>query len=127
MITNFEHETRLLTKQEKKEHLPRMLNSFSNKIGKQNAITSTQIIEGFKKHTKLKMSGTRVRKLINHIRCKNLIPCLVGTSKGYWVSKIDSEVESYIKSLKEREEAIHQVRISLAFQLANKKEGKKSF
>lgn len=116
MITGFEIETAPLTEYEEKELLPVFIEGLSNKKGKYNAVTSSDIIKGLKRRG-LKVNGARVRKLINHIRTKDIIPLLCGSSKGYWIEDDQFEVERYIKSLTERIQAISQVKESIERQL----------
>ncbi len=116
MITNFEKITEDLTDQEK-ELLPRFVAAIKTKVGKKNIITATQI-QRIYADKGMKVPGARIRKIINYIRTNELVPLLVSTSNGYFIATKRSEVESCIKSLKERESAINAVRQSLVQQLS---------
>jgi hypothetical protein len=119
MITNFEEETHDLTTHEKDVLLPLMVKGLKNKVGKENAVTSKQIIRGFK-NSGYSMDGPRVRKLVNYIRVKSLIPCLMATNKGYHITNDKAELESFLKSLDERIWAIRAVRDAVGRQLDEK-------
>lgn len=110
MITNFEEETDRLNKIEKEVLLPLFVKALSKKIGKEKQVTSSQMIDGVWTNFKIKIEGSRVRKLINYIRNTGLIPGLIATNKGYYVSDDPRELQQYIKSLEEREAAIRAIR-----------------
>jgi hypothetical protein len=67
-----------------------------------------------------KLTDARLRKIIHHIRIKNIIPLLIATSKGYYISNDENEIELYIKSLNERINSIQEIKDALMYQLANK-------
>lgn len=109
MIDGFEKETKDLTDYEKDVLLPIMIRGFSHHVGTENAITNKQICE------KMQVKGfdvndVRVRKIINHIRTHNLVPRLMATGKGYYITNNSSELLSYISSLDGRIHAITQIR-----------------
>lgn len=110
MITNFEEETDRLNKIEKEVLLPLFVKALSKKIGKEKQVTSSQMIDGVWTNFKIKIEGSRVRKLINYIRNTGLIPGLIATNKGYYISNDPREIQQYIKSLEEREGAIRAIR-----------------
>ena len=112
MIQNFIKETSELTKYEAEVLLPIIVMCLQHHIGKDKAVTNRQICERMKKKG-YDLTETRVRKIVNRIRTNNLVECLIATSKGYYVTHNRKELESYIKSLKGREEAIRMVRESL--------------
>jgi hypothetical protein len=68
----------------------------------------------------LKITDARVRKLINHIRVHDLVPCLIATSQGYYIAESEQELKEYEASLLGCEEAIRNVRLSIQRQ-RNKK------
>lgn len=51
----------------------------------------------------------RVRKVINHIRCNAIIPCLAAGNNGYFVASNADEISETIYSLEGRVEAIQEV------------------
>lgn len=103
MITNFEHITYDLTEEEKKL-VPVLIKGFNKHVGKPNAIKAPDIIVGLAKHGIL-MSETRLRKLVNYIRCTSTLP-VIGTSCGYYVSEETQEISKEVKSLRERAASI---------------------
>lgn len=50
-----------------------------------------------------------VRKVVNHIRCNAIIPCLASNGKGYFVASNDREITETIYSLEGRVDAIREV------------------
>jgi hypothetical protein len=83
-------------------------------------VTNKSIVEGMKRNLGLKITEPRVRKIINHIRIHDLVPCLIATSQGYYVAESEQELKDYEESLLGREEAIHSVRMSIQRQRIQK-------
>jgi len=104
MINGFEEETAPLTEDEL-AMVPKFINGFRNKIGEGNAVTSTTIIDKMEQ-LGYKMSGPRVRKIINHIRVNKLMQNLVATSRGYYIENDPEKVMAYVAGLKARADAI---------------------
>lgn len=100
MITGFEKHTARLTDDEMK-----LVRGFTialeRRVGKKNAVTSSYIIKEYKKQG-VKISGPRVRKIINYIRMNNLVPGLIASSQGYYVTDDPEELKGYIESLEGR-------------------------
>lgn len=120
MITTFETQTKPLTEYEKDTLLPIMVKCLSKHIGKDKVITNAEMcakmaIYGYK------IGETRVRKIINHIRNNGLVECLIATGKGYYVTESIQEMETYIESVKNREDAIRAMRLSMEEQLSKMK------
>lgn len=113
MLNGFEFYTSDLSDYEKDVLLPLFVSGFRDKVGREKAVTNKEIIAKLKPKG-FKISDARVRKLINHIRNHNLVPGLIATSEGYYVSRDQSEVNRYIESLAGREKAI--ARIKRGFQ-----------
>lgn len=105
MIEGFEDITQDITKQELKL-VPVFVKGFSGKIGRHCAVTSTYIIKHFKKQG-IKITGSRVRKIINYIRMHDLVKRLVATSRGYYVENDPVKYKKYITSLEQRSYAIY--------------------
>lgn len=105
MIKGFREETSPLSEMELRL-IPVFINSLLKHIGKDNAVTSSDITKGLRNNGYGVVTGPRIRKIINHIRINNLVPCLVSCSKGYYISNDAKELEDYIESLKERCSAI---------------------
>lgn len=110
MLPGFEIETRPLTEEEKKL-LPRIIYGLSKRIGVESAISNRKICETLSKKG-IEVTEVRIRKIINHIRMRNLVPGLLANGKGYYVSCDPVEVKKYIESLSGREKAIRGVRES---------------
>lgn len=112
MIAGFEEQTQPLTKKEANELLPIFVKCLLPKIGKENRVTSAQMIQGFKTY-KIKIDGSRVRKIINHIRTNDLVPGLIATNDGYYRATTEAEMYEHEESLLGREAAIREVRRSI--------------
>ena len=120
MITTFETQTKPLTEYENDTLLPIMVKCLSKHIGKDKVITNAEMcakmaIYGYK------IGETRVRKIINHIRNNGLVECLIASGKGYYVTESITEMKSYIESVKNREDAIRAMRMSMEEQLSKMK------
>ena len=103
MITNFETLTNELTEIEM-QMLDRLVIGFKN-YTKSNPIKEPDIVKRFNERNNTKLTGVRLRKLVNHIRTNGIIP-LIATSKGYYVSYDEEEIKNQIKSLKQRASSI---------------------
>jgi len=126
MIKGFEKETEVLNEYELNMLLPVLLRHLPEKIGPDKSVTSNKIIEGLKA-LGLKINGARLRKLINHIRTHNLIPLLIASSKGYYISNDDNDTQRFVDSLKQREDAIRTVRLAMIEQQLSKMNQKIKF
>lgn len=111
MIRNFYRETDTLSKFEEEHILPKIVSILEQCKGKCNALTNKMIIMRYG------IAGgemeARVRKVINYIRNKGIIPCLIAGSKGYYIATDAKEITDYEDSLKGRESAIRRIRMSL--------------
>ncbi len=108
MITGFEKETQPLTEYEKNVLLPIFLRNLKHKIGAQNSVKNTTIVKKLRQ-AGYKISDSRVRKIINHIRVNDLIYGIIATSDGYYIAQNSDEMNSYIVSLENRLSAIDAV------------------
>lgn len=115
MIENFDQETAPLNDYEQQTLLPVIARCLANKVGKDKAVKNTFICKRMKE-AGYNISEVRVRKIINHIRTNGLVPCLVATSAGYYVTHDKEELRQYISSLCSRESAIREVRMAVARQ-----------
>lgn len=120
MIQGFDEQTEPLTEYEETQILPQIVRGLRQKIGKAMSVTNKSIVEGMKRNLGLKITEPRVRKIINHIRIHDLVPCLIATSQGYYVAESEQELKDYEESLLGREEAIHNVRLSIQRQRIQK-------
>ena len=107
-ILNFEEYTHDLSDYEL-SLVPRFVKSLQTKIGKENAVTA-KIIEERMLLVGQRVSGPRIRKIVNYIRNMGLVEGLVATSSGYYITKDHQEISAYIESLEGREGAIRVVR-----------------
>lgn len=108
MITNFEDFTHDLTEYEKRILLPIMVRSLKAKIGLHSAITNKKIVATLTLQG-LKINEARVRKIINYIRIRGIVTNLIATSKGYYVSANQQEIDKYVESLRQRARAIQAI------------------
>lgn len=105
MIKNFELHTEDLNDEERM--LAKKLISAFSKRSKENPVTATEIVFGVNKNIKLtqKFSDRRLRKIINHYRVHGILP-IISTSKGYYVSYDENEIEGMVISLSQRANSI---------------------
>lgn len=108
MITGFEEYTADLNDDEKRL-AESMAKGFANRIGKSQSITNHEIISAMKANKGITLKEAKVRKLVNYIRRAGLVPCLIASSSGYYVSQDAEEIREYIRSLSERAGAIDAV------------------
>lgn len=111
MINGFDKQTEPLTEYELNVLVPVIAKGLSKKVGKDMAVTNKFIVSRLR--SGYKISEARVRKIINYIRTKDIVPCLIATSDGYYVSEDESELKDYEDSLIGRENAIREVRLSI--------------
>lgn len=112
MIHGFEDETAALTP---KERL--LVGDFIKGMtgrSKKDIVTADEIIRRMRGKG-IRLSGPRVRKIINYIRAHGLVKNLVATSKGYYVETDQEELKKYVGGLVERAQAILQVANSFGF------------
>lgn len=117
MIVGFEELTYELTEREK-TLLPGLMEVLNNAKGSSAAVKNSRIVKFLIDAGYTGATEVRVRKLINFIRVKNLIPWLVATSKGYFIAETSNEVEIFIESLRQRARMINEVADSLAAHLS---------
>lgn len=108
MLTLFEDITYELTEAEQKL-LPLLVQGFQARVGPEKAISNKQVRKSLLEKRNINVADARIRKLINHIRILNLVPGLIATSKGYYISRDPSEVARYIESLRQRSNEIKRV------------------
>ena len=111
MIRNFFRETDLLSPFEEEHILPKIVEILEQCKGFSNCITNKRIIERY--GVASYEMESRVRKVINYIRNKGIIPCLIATNKGYVIATDAKEITDYEESLKGRETAIRKIRLSI--------------
>lgn len=118
MLTLFENVTTSLTQLELKQVVPLLVQMIGSRKHKNEAVTNKDLCrwlqtEGFS------TTEVRIRMMINYIRNSNLLPCLIGTGKGYYVTNDPVEVELQIISLQGRVNSIKNVIDSLKAQKMN--------
>ena len=111
-ITNFSEITHELNDYELRTLLPIIVSGLKTKIGKDKAVTNKYICK-ILKDKGYKITDSRLRKIIHHIRANGYVACLIATSKGYYVSLDNNEIKEYIKSLEERANSILYIKSSL--------------
>ena len=109
MLPGFEDITDDLTEYELKTLVPAFVDSFKTKVGKEKAITNKQIVEKLRTK-KYEVNDVVVRKVISYIRCSGLMPGLVASSVGYYVTRDPKEIQRWIESLDGRETKIRIVK-----------------
>lgn len=116
MIRMFEEKTAPLNSYEKKTLIPVMVACLKRHIGKGSAITNREMCEKML-DAGYTLDEIQVRKIINYIRNDNLVPCLIASQRGYYVTRDEAELEEYIKSLEDRIFAIMDVKFAMENQL----------
>lgn len=112
MINGFDDYTHELTAQEM-QLVPILCNRLEKyHVGKENAVTNQRIQKGLSRPN-LKVGPARVRKLINYVRSNHLVKRLIATSNGYYISNDYRELKQYVESLRQRENAIRNMRESM--------------
>lgn len=122
MIKNFENITRELNEDEL-VLVPLMINGFK-KHTIDNPIKSDVVVKKMndyfqKNGMKMKMTGARLRKIVNYIRSNSLQP-LIATSKGYFVSNDVDVILDQILSLNQRANSIKECANGLELLIKNK-------
>lgn len=107
-ITNFEQYTYELT-QDEIEILPLVIHGF-RAYKKNNPIKAELIVKRMNEYLdqhgyKIRLTGPRLRKLVNYIRSNGLIP-LIATSHGYFTTDCKQTILEQIRSLQERANSI---------------------
>ena len=108
MITNFENYTHELTDQEL-EILPIVIHGF-RAYKKNNPIKAELIVKRMNQFLtdrgyEIRLTGPRLRKLVNYIRSNSLLP-LIANAHGYFTTDCKQTIQEQIKSLQERANSI---------------------
>jgi hypothetical protein len=106
MIAGFEHHTEPLTDYERDVLLPVIVRGLRAKIGSGMAITNKEIQSKLEEIGYKKLSGPRVRKIINFIRIQGLIVNLIASSKGYYIETNIDERRKYVQGVKDRAQSM---------------------
>ncbi len=119
MIENFEDETSDLTAEEFRLSAI-ILNQLRSKYNSEtHCIKQDEIIRRMKSKG-YKISGSRLRKIFNYARSKG--EPIIATSKGCWYTNSLREIESQIRSLKDRRKALEAPINGLTKLLSNKQQ-----
>jgi len=121
MITGFENTIELNADELK--IVPIIVDRFNRFKGIQYIVTNPQIIAGIERSFKMKFSDARIRKIIQYIRLNNLVPGLIATSKGYYSTDDIIQLEQWIETMKQRENAIRESRKSIETYINELKNG----
>ena len=111
MLKGFDEQTQQLTDYEEQTLLPVIIAGLRCKYGSDMAVTNKYIVGRLQ--PRYKITDSRLRKVINHIRVNDMIPGLVATSNGYYIATSEEEMADYIESLRGREDAIRAVRLAM--------------
>lgn len=120
MIENFEEYTAVLTDHELDVLIPALTAILKTRIGAKYAIRNKDLCRLLDLRGYPGMTEARVRKCINYIRMRGLVPHLIANSNGYFVATSIAQVEKYMKSLDQRATAIWAMRSALNAQLSGK-------
>lgn len=105
MIKGFDNETAPLNEYEERTLLPIIANWLRQTNKLKPIINKKATI--FLNNKGYKINEARFRKIVNAIRMRDIVPNVVATSKGYYVSSDAEEVAAYIQSLRDRAGAIN--------------------
>jgi hypothetical protein len=73
---------------------------------RQDRVTGKQISTILEQKYNIRYEGSRIRKMINHIRIHKLLPNVIATSDGYYLTTDAKKIHNYKQSLIERANAI---------------------
>lgn len=113
MITGYEDITRELSHRELNHYIPMLISGFRAKIGKENIVSTHEIIEKiYKREQKtnnkaVKLTEPRIRKMAAYIIMNDLVPCLISCRKGFYIATEPQEIDNEIRSLNDRMKAMH--------------------
>lgn len=103
MLINYEEITKELTPQEKNVIYPLIIAGLQRHHGKKQAITGTEICNAINnKLPEAKLTGPRLRKIIQAIRISGDLYNICSTSNGYFVAATHKEIDECIESLQQR-------------------------
>ena len=105
MIKGFEHITRDLEPKER-EVVFCVVEILKERKGKGQAITNKQISQIVARVTGTKLSPPRMRKIINLIRVRGILPGIIGWNTGYFLAQEEEEWRDGMIGLQDRIEAI---------------------
>ncbi len=116
MLKGFEKQTHALNEYEMNTLLPLMVSGFKTKVGKSNAVTNKHICSSLAEQG-YDVNEPRVRKIVSFIRMNHLVPLLIATSKGYWVSTDAQEIKDWVETMNGRIDALQASRDAVISEL----------
>lgn len=119
MITGFEEITKPLNDEEFRV-MKVIVPILKDAIGEARAVSNSKLSQILRTQHGVRVDGPRIRKIISYIRIKGIIPHLLSSSSGYFVSHDEQQIRRYITSLEQREAAIAAVRKAIAGQLVER-------
>ncbi|MGN1211354.1 MAG: hypothetical protein ACI4TM_06685 [Candidatus Cryptobacteroides sp.] len=108
MIKGFEIETAELNEYELNTLMPLVAKGLAAHVGKENSVTNKHICDRLTR-AGYQIDGARLRKIVNYIRIKGVVKCVIATSSGYYVATNKTDVSEYTESLRGRADAINAV------------------
>ena len=106
---------RALSQYEQNVLLPILLKGLKTKVGKENAVTRTQMLNMLSEY-KVMANRRSLERVIKYIRLNHLIYGLMATNYGYYIAKTEEELIAYERSLRGRERALRDIRRSINIQ-----------
>lgn len=106
-MRGFEELTKALTPEEK-EVVPSLVEILKPRIGKDKAITGSEIATIVYRRRGFRLDGSRLRKMINYIRLTGALELLAASSAGYYIASGPKEAGEYQQSLRDRVVAIRE-------------------
>ncbi len=111
-IENFKSYTKPLTDYEVNTLVPVIIKGLKNHQGKDNAITSREIVAQMASKG-YNVTDVKLRRCIKYIQYHNLLSWVIATEIGFYSTNNPEEVKTQIESLRSREDAIKSVREAL--------------
>lgn len=99
-LINFENITQDLKQKEIDIALEIFYRIRKHHVGKNNAVKSSRIVKSYNEKNDLKLTGVKIRKMINWLRSGGLVVC--GSEKGYYYPENKTDLQKSIKSLTQR-------------------------
>ena len=113
---NYDSETSKLNDYELDKVVPILARCLINKVGREKATTNSYMVKKLKE-CGYDVNDIRIRKCINYMRTRDVIERLIASHYGYYVTNDAEELAQYCGTLRQREEAIANVRMAMEAQL----------
>jgi hypothetical protein len=82
--------------------VPVVVTIIGKQIGSDNAIKNADIQSEIFNAINYQADAVQIRRIINYIRKRSIVPLLISSSRGYFVSQNDAEVAQYVATLQSR-------------------------